>query len=296
MISILAPLVLVLLLLRQKKRRTRARMLPLLPGLSLVLLSLGYDLGPSAEPRAVDEGGDVLLCLDLSRSMLARDLPPDRLTRAKEVIRTLLEQGRQDRFGLVGFAGVARLLVPLTRDQASLGHVLEEANPLFLPKGGTDLGAALQTALDALVISEPRRSPCIVLLSDGEDHGDAGKTMAEQCRQRGIPVLCLGLGSRLGAKIPIRSEEGRESHLRDKQGREVVSRLLPRGLERIARLSGGVYYEDGGKAKGLDTLYQDAILAARRARRGSPVLGQVLALLGLLLLALFLARTPGGRA
>ena len=294
MISLLAPLIFVFLWFRQRTPVGRKRPLAILPGMAFLLLALGYDLGPSTSPIPTDGGGDILFCLDVSRSMLARDFPPDRLTKAKAAIHNILRQSPQDRFGLVAFAGSARLLAPLTRDRESLGEILDPVGPLFVDRGGTDFGQALSLALEALIPSEPKRSPCIVLLSDGEDFGGKGGKLAEQCKARGIPVFSVGLGTRFGSKIPILLGPGKETFLEDSKGNEVITRLHPEGLQGIAQKSGGSYLE--GIDKNLQKLYAQTILGLRRNQRGSPHLGHALAFLGLLLLVFFIARSPGGRA
>lgn len=291
MISFLAPLLFLYLALRKRATGQGQYRLLTLPVLTLVFLTLGFDLGPGTKPVPVHGGGDILFCLDVSRSMLARDLSPDRLHKAKETILNLTQQGRQDRFGLIAFAGSSRLLVPMTRDSTSFGEILETAGPLLVDRGGTDLGQALSLALDALVISRPPRSPCIVLLSDGEDFGNKGQNLAKRCKERGIPIFCIGLGTRLGSKIPIPIQNKKEVFLKDGNGKDVVTKLLSHDLEEIASLSGGAYFEDPN----LKGLYQRAILRIREKQRGSPLIGQFFAFLGLLLLTFFIAKTPGSR-
>ncbi len=294
MISLLAPLLFVFLWLRHRNAIAGQRRLDVLPAMAFLLLALGYDLGPSTNPIPTDGGGDILFCLDVSRSMLARDLSPDRLTKAKEIIRSVLRQGPQDRFGLVVFAGNARLLVPLTRDQTSFDEILDPVSPLFVSRAGTDFGQALGLALDALVASGPKRAPCIVLLSDGEDESGKGPKLAERCKKRGIPVFSVSLGTPLGSKIPIFLKEGREVFLKDSQGKEVITRLHPEGLQSIAAKSGGKFIK--GTDPNIQQLYPQSILARRKSQRGSPLLGQALAFIGLLLFVFFLAKSPGGRA
>jgi Ca-activated chloride channel family protein len=296
MISLLAPFVLAFLLFHKTSTVKEPPSLPILLGLVFLLLALGYDLGPSTKALPADGGGDILFCLDVSRSMLARDLSPDRLTRAKQEIKAIIKKNPQDRFGLVVFAGKARLLVPLTRDKASFQDLLKTANPLLVDQGGTDFGKALTLALDALVPSEPKRSPSIVLLSDGEDHGDKGSKLAKHCKDRRIPVFCLGIGTRWGSKIPILMENGKEVFLKNNKGQEVLTRLHPQGLKRIAIKSAGKYFEKGEGEKKISSFCTAAILGARKRDRGSPLLGQFLALLGFLFFSVFLAKSPGGKA
>ena len=204
--------------------------------------------------RRLDARGvDILVCLDVSRSMLARDVSPNRLLHARREIAALADRAGGDRLGLVVFAGEARLSVPLTRDMNSLKELLALADPLSVDRGGTDLGAALLTALDGLK-GATGESETVLLLTDGEDHNGRGLRAAEACRDKGITVHCIGVGSARGAKIPVQGEAG-EVFLRDRAGADVVSALKPATLRPIAEATGGAY-TDGS----LVALYEERIL------------------------------------
>jgi Ca-activated chloride channel family protein len=229
------------------------------------LLALFAALQPAwgeSTRRMERRGVDILVCLDVSRSMLARDLMPSRLMRARREIRELAGRSVGDRLGLVVFAGEARLLVPLTRDRDSLKEMVGLADPLGVQRGGTDLGAALETALLALQDGTGEHE-VVLLLTDGEDLEERGLRMAESLRQRGIVLHCVGFGSRLGAKIPIEGKRG-EAFLRDRSGTEVVSALDPETLSRIAEATGGVFIEADSRPEPLVELYERRILPMAR--------------------------------
>jgi Ca-activated chloride channel family protein len=230
-----------------------------------LLLALLAVLQPAwgESTREVDQRGvDILVCLDVSRSMLARDLIPSRLERARREIRELAGRSVGDRLGLVIFAGEARLLVPLTRDRESLKEMVGLAGPLGVRRGGTDLGAALETALGAL---DDRTGihEVVLLLTDGEDLAERGLRVAESLRERGIRLHCVGLGSSLGAKIPIEGERG-EAFLRDRTGTEVVSAMSPETLGRIAEATGGEFVDAHSRTRALVDLYERRILPMAR--------------------------------
>jgi Ca-activated chloride channel family protein len=234
---------------RRARRRGAGRALAA-TGL-LLALAAALDAAPAAVGGGAG-GPDVVLCLDVSRSMLATDLAPDRLGRARGEIRALAEHAKGDRIGLVVFAGEARPLVPLTRDLRSLAEMALAADPLSVKKGGTDLGAALDAALALL---GDRRPAAIVLVTDGEDLGGSGLEAARRCALRGVAVHCLGLGTALGGKI---AEGG--AFLKDRSGAEVVSALDPAGLRRIAEAAGGAFVENGS----LSRLWDAEIAAPER--------------------------------
>jgi len=246
-----------------QRRRRRVRNIAF--ALALLLAGLAA-LGPSAGAAAGDlewRGVDLVLCLDVSRSMLAGDLVPDRLTRAKEQIRELAAITRGDRLALVVFAGEARLAVPLTRDGVSLGELADLADPTSVGKGGTDLGAALDVALDALQAGDGRPR-AIVLLTDGEDLAGRGARAAATCRERGVVVHGVGFGTEDGSRIAIGG--GRSAtFVRDREGREVVSALDSAGLTRIADITGGRFVTARSGARPLPALYEDDVLPTARA-------------------------------
>lgn len=203
---------------------------------------------------ALGRGGpDVVVCLDVSRSMLARDVEPDRLERARREIRALSERTDGGRLALVVFAGEARVVAPLTRDGESFRALLDLSDPTSVRRGGTDLGAALESALDALSGTAPGAG-AIVLVTDGEDIGGNGRRVARTARDRGVVVHCVGLGSARGAKIAVEGRGG-ETFLRDRAGNEVVSAMDPASLRAIAETTGGEFVDAGAAASPLAGLH-----------------------------------------
>lgn len=248
-------------------RRTAGRSALLALGLLLALASTLHPVFGDAT-RADDERGvDLVVALDVSRSMLARDVAPDRLTRAHEEIRALCRRARGDRLALVAFAGEARTVVPLTRDLETLAELSDQTDPLAVRRGGTDLGAALEAAM-GLLPADADRHAAILLVTDGEDLGGRGLATAERCRARGIEVHALGLGTGLGSKIALALDDG-EAFLTDRGGAAVVSARDAAGLERIAGATGGSYLGAGAKASGLVSLYEERILPRARASNGN---------------------------
>ncbi len=252
-----------------QRRRRRVRRAAFALALLLVVFAM---LGPAWGTPVGDlewSGVDVVLCLDVSRSMLARDLVPDRLTRAQEQIRALAERTRGDRLALVLFAGEALVRVPLTRDGASLSELADEADPSAVGLGGTDLGAALSAALEALEGGDGRPR-AIVLLTDGEDlggkdPGGRGARVATECAERGIAVHGVGFGTDDGSRIAL----GEEAFLRDGQGRDVVSALDAAGLTRLAEATGGTFVAARSSATPLVDLYERAVLPTAQAAQTS---------------------------
>ncbi|MBL8723929.1 MAG: VWA domain-containing protein [Planctomycetes bacterium] len=259
-----------------------------------------------ADPRHGDEvvqverrGLDLIVCLDTSRSMLARDLEPNRLARALQDIRAVLpklEGG--DRVALVVFAGQARLWVPLTHDLDSFRGLLDEVDTDVVKQGGTDLAAALRKAKE-LVDKDNARTTAVLLLTDGEDLAGAGRQAAGELAALGVRVHAVGYGSKFGSKIAI-GEGGKESFLVDRDGREVVSKLDDESLRAIAQPTGGEFLRAEAMMMPLVQLHRERLLPMQKRsydageETGKQARFQWL-LLPLVLLLLFEIATAGGR-
>lgn len=203
----------------------------------LILAAMQPQWGTEA-PAQIRRGSDVVLCLDVSRSMLAADHRPSRLLAAQADLRELVRSGPDDRFSLLAFAGEARALVPLTDDHLSFAPLIELAEPSAIRTGGTDLAAALRAAAEALPVASDR-APTIVLLTDGEDLAQAGlRTVQDSAWQ--VPVHAVGYGSESGSKIVVRID-GKEQYLKDAQGQDVISALDPSSLRAITAAARGSY-------------------------------------------------------
>lgn len=197
-------------------------------------------------------GADVVLCADVSRSMRARDVAPDRLGALGATVAAAADAAFGARFGLVAFAGEARLLAPLTADLAAVAMLATNLDPGLVPRAGSDLGAALRLAGQALGRAG-RRGGAIVVLTDGEDFGGAGRAAAAELAAVGIEVHCLGFGTVEGSKIVVETETG-QRYLQDGNGRDVVTALDPASLTEVAAAGGGTFALAGPDA--LATLYE----------------------------------------
>ncbi|HEX6885563.1 MAG TPA: VWA domain-containing protein [Planctomycetota bacterium] len=237
--------------------RNRARLRLALAAAGTLFLALAL-LGPVRGHtwRAVSRRGlDLVVCLDTSRSMLAQDLRPSRLERAKREIRGLLDHLGGDRVALVAFSGDARDITPLTRDRGTLAGLLAHVTPDDNQMGGTDLAAALARAL-ALFDGRTGAHEAIVLLTDGEDLGGQGMQQAEEAARRGIRVFVVGLGTEAGGKIPVSEPGGRSGFLKDEDGQEVVTRLERGTLVALTERTGGAFLSAEEAPTALEDLYR----------------------------------------
>lgn len=222
-------------------------------GIALAGPVLGY-----AERAVLTAGVDLVIAIDTSRSMLARDLRPDRLTRAKREITGLLEQLGDDRVALIAFAGDARQVSPLTFDREALAQLLDRVSVEDNRIGGTDLGVAMEAALD-LFDGRTGANEAIVVITDGEDLEGRGRSVAERAAEQGIGVYVVGVGTAAGGKIPVLDPDGREAFLVGPDGSEVSSRLEGETLEALAAVTGGDYLSTEGSATPLESLFERRI-------------------------------------
>ena len=239
---------------------------------ALVTVSLLRPVGGLERGEPV--GADVALCVDVSWSMAAQDLAPGRLQRAAAEIAALAERARGTRVALVVFAGEARLLVPLTTDVAAVAVMAAQLVPGAELRGGTDLGAAIDLASAALQRSGAGHGS-IVLMTDGEDFGGAGRVAAGRARAAGQRVDCIGFGTATGSKIAVEADGG-QGFLRDARGEEVISALDLGALRAVAAAGGGVY-ASAEAAGALAALHDGRLLPRARAAagaRGDRVLAQ----------------------
>ncbi|MEZ5989485.1 MAG: VWA domain-containing protein [Planctomycetota bacterium] len=226
-----------------------------LAGLALVCFAALAPGWGHALVEVPQRGVDIVLCLDVSRSMEAGDLDPSRGQRARRDILALLPELRGDRVALVAFAGDARVVCPLTHDYSAFEALLAEVTTTTTRQGGTDLAAALRSAL-ALLPDDGGAWQTIVLLTDGEDLAGKGATEARVARARGVVVHAIGYGSPEGARVPG-DEQGR--YIEDESGQPVLSRLDLQGLRALCESCGGVAVPAEGMALPLVRLHERRI-------------------------------------
>jgi Ca-activated chloride channel family protein len=227
-------------------------------GLILVGVAAARPQWGRIEEPVFDQSREILIAVDLSRSMLAPDVKPTRLDRAKLLIQSLLERLAGERVGLLVFSGTAFLQSPLSSDYEILREFLPELQPNFLPAGGTNYEALLTAALEAFS-RDGGADRYLIILSDGEAADEAWRPLADQLKSRGIRVLALGIGTRDGAMIP----EGDGSLVKDERGAVVLSRLEPATLQSLAATTDGRYADASGWVD-LAELLRQTVEAGRR--------------------------------
>jgi Ca-activated chloride channel family protein len=242
--------------------RRRFKNLLLLLALAGVGLALARPQWGHQPGKVQTASEDVLFLLDASRSMLAEDVRPNRLERAKLATLDFLDSHPSGRFGLVVFAGQAFLQCPLTFDHEAFRESLLAVDANTIPVGGTDLGRAMSEALHA--VENPDDQQIMILLSDGEDLEETGLDVAKRVRDTNVVLYAVGIGTVAGAEIPIQDAAGQRVFLRDEVGRTVRTHLDEEVLRRIAESTGGLYQPLGALGEGLVEI-QLKLHAARSA-------------------------------
>ncbi len=183
------------------------------------------------------KGVDVIIALDVSKSMLATDVKPDRLTRAKQVVARLMEKLDNDRLGLVVFAGNAYLQMPLTVDYSAAKMYLNSISPDLIPRQGTEINEAIRVSDEAFNRKE-RKHKALVIISDGEDHNEGAVSEAKKALENGVVINTIGIGSPTGSPLPDPESGGMK---KDKDGNLVVSKLNEDALKSLAATGKGMY-------------------------------------------------------
>ncbi len=194
-------------------------------------------------------GEDIVFAVDCSRSMLAADVSPNRLERAKLAVLEFVRRHGRGRVGLVAFAGQAFLQCPLTFDYGAFEDALRALDDRAIVVPGTDIGRALDEAFHAMEKIDRRK--VVVLLTDGEDLEKSGVTMAESLAGKGVVAFTVGVGTEAGAEIQVINEQGQPELVRDTKGETVRSRLDETTLRKIAQATKGNYYPLGSLGEGL---------------------------------------------
>ena len=197
------------------------------------------------------KGAEIMIALDVSNSMLAEDYSPNRLDRAKLAISRLVDKLRDDRIGLIVFAGNSFVQLPITTDYVSAKMVLNSISTESVPIQGTAIGEAINTAIRSFS-AQSEKSRAVIVITDGENHEDDPVAAAKQAAEMGVRVFTIGVGSPEGKPIPMDGEL-----LKDKDGNIVVTRLDESVLQDVAAAGNGAYVRAGNSEFGLNPIIDD---------------------------------------
>jgi Ca-activated chloride channel homolog len=210
---------------------------------SLLVVAVAQPQVANRTSKKVIRGSDVIICLDISNSMLVEDIKPNRLIRARQAIASLLKQLDEEQVGLVVFAGEAYIQVPLTVDKAATTMLLNTINNTDITNQGTAIADAISLAVRSFGPASGKRSgQSIILVTDGEDHEGNTLEEARKAASQGISIYTLGVGNPTGVPIPIYENGVLTGYKKDAEGNTVVSSLNPKLLAEVAEVTGGQFF------------------------------------------------------
>jgi Ca-activated chloride channel family protein len=237
--------------------RQKVRFILITVGVAMLLLALARPQWGFTWEESKQKGLDIVVAIDTSKSMLAEDIAPNRLQRAKLAALDLMQQAQSDRLGLVAFAGGAFLQCPLTIDDNAFRQSVEALDVNIIPQGGTALAEAITTAAGAF--KEGDNFKVLVLFTDGEDNDANALEAAQAAAKDGMKIFTIGIGTPEGEILRIRDAKDRIDYLRDAEGNAVKSRLNETLLQQIAGATEGGFYLPLRGARTIDTLYEKGL-------------------------------------
>ena len=205
--------------------------------LALLVVVLARPQFGSKMESVTRQGIEVVIALDISNSMLAEDIAPNRLEKSKKIISKLIDKFENDKIGLIVFAGDAFVQLPITNDFVSAKMFMETISPALITRQGTDIGAAINLAMKSFT-PEKEVGKAVIVITDGENHEGGAEEAARAAVEKGMSVYILGVGSPDGAPIPT---EGSNDYRRDKNGNVIVTKLNEEMSQNIAKAGNGAY-------------------------------------------------------
>lgn len=229
--------------------------LRLLGFIFLILTLVNPQIGTKLE-EVKRKGSEVMICLDVSNSMLAQDLQPNRLEMAKRALSQMVDKLKGDKIGIIIFAGKAYIQLPITSDYAAAKMFLSTINTHLVPTQGTAIGSAIELALESFNFNNPS-GKAIVIISDGENHEDNAVEAAQEASNKNVVVHTVGFGSPGGTPIPL-YKSGKQAGFRsDKEGNTVITKLNEKMLQEIAAAGNGAYIRATNSNAGLSFILSE---------------------------------------
>ncbi|MFH2137721.1 MAG: VWA domain-containing protein [Candidatus Omnitrophota bacterium] len=246
------------LLRRVSLKKQKLKAVFFILGILFVVLSLIEPKWGYQWEQVNRRGLDIVIALDVSKSMLAEDIKPNRLEAAKREIKSLINILQGDRVGIVAFAGSSFLHCPLTLDYGTAKLFVDYLDINAIPFGGTDIGGAIRQAVRAFEGHE-KKHRVLILITDGEDHQEDVMDAVELAKQNGVVIFPIGVGRQEGAPIPVVDGQGRSGFVKDSEGKVVLSKLDSVLLQKIALIAGGKKGSIGAGSFPLEEIYEQEV-------------------------------------
>ncbi|MDR1104006.1 MAG: VWA domain-containing protein [Endomicrobium sp.] len=219
----------------------------ILSALFFIIIALARPQFGYKKKTVIKESSEIVISLDVSRSMLAQDLKPNRLEKAKDMVLKIVEENPGEKIGIIVFSGSAMWQCPMTYDSQALKMFLQSVEVGSLPMGGTQISDAIVLASKA-VEKELSNGKVMILISDGEDHDSKIKEAINKAKKAGLKIITVGIGTPTGSPVPVKDESGIiKDYIKDRTGQVVVSKINANLLKSVASETGGKYFDASGK-------------------------------------------------
>jgi Ca-activated chloride channel family protein len=234
------------------------KFIALMVALAFIIIAIARPQTGSKLEKGKHKGVELMILLDVSNSMLAQDIKPSRLERAKQAITKLIDKLENDKIGLIIFAGKPYTQLPITTDYAAAKMFISTVTTDMVPTQGTAIGAAIETAEKSFNISDKTKNKAIIVISDGENHEDDAVEAAKTAAENGIYVHTIGMGLPEGSPIPIVTKNGETTGFKqDADGKTVVTKLNESMLQEIATAGKGIYVRANNTEVGLNKIMDE---------------------------------------
>jgi Ca-activated chloride channel homolog len=240
----------------QSLRRPWIKMILMVFAFSMLIIAAVNPKIGSRMEEVKREGVDIVVAIDVSRSMLSEDIKPNRLERAKAAVSRLIDNLGNDRIGIVAFAGNAVTQVPITSDHSAAKMILRTISMHTVSTQGTAIGAAIERAM-ASFLDRELKNKTIIIISDGENHLDDPIEISKKAAEQGIVIHTIGIGTPEGGPIPVYQNKRLMGFLKDNEGNTVISRYDEQTLKSIASTTGGVFMHGVGADMGLNSVLKE---------------------------------------
>ncbi|WP_298285034.1 VWA domain-containing protein [uncultured Lutibacter sp.] len=232
-------------------------------GLAFLIIGLANPKMGTKLETVKRQGVDIVFALDVSKSMLAEDIAPSRLDKAKQIITRIIESLGSDRIGIIIYAGNSYPLLPITTDHAAAKMFLQNANPDMVSSQGTAINEAIERGI-TYFDNDEQTNRFLFIVSDGEDHEENPVSLAEEAKKQGIKIYTISVGTEKGGPIPIKSNGSVISYKKDNKGEVVITQMKEEVLRAIANEGNGKYI-NGNKTQETITIIEDLLVKAEKS-------------------------------
>jgi Ca-activated chloride channel homolog len=239
------------------KVRPLYKFIALMTALAFIIFAIAQPQTGSKFEKGKHKGVELMILLDVSNSMLAKDIKPSRLQRAKQAISKLIDKLENDKLGLIVFAGKPYVQLPITTDYAAAKLFLSTVSTDLVPVQGTAIGAAIETAVKSFNLKDKTKNKAIIIISDGENHEDDAVDAAKTAQESGIFIHTIGMGLPDGSPIPLITDGKESGYKTDSTGNTIVTKLNEPMLQEIAAAGKGIYVRANNSDVGLDKIMEE---------------------------------------